>query len=134
MDPRVRFVLIALKDGRDRELTSRELAQLVNLSESRLRHLFRQDMGMSIARYQRMVRISSAKELLESTLLSIKQIRNKVCERDKDRFTIEFKKMYGLTPSQYRAHFLSHSNDESIKQLATSRLQTNANKDTTRSS
>ena len=60
MDPRVRFVLIALKDGRDRELTSRELAQLVNLSESRLRHLFRQDMGMSIARYQRMVKISSA--------------------------------------------------------------------------
>jgi len=60
VDPRVRFVLIALKDGRDRELTSRELAQLVNLSESRLRHLFRQDMGMSIARYQRMVKISSA--------------------------------------------------------------------------
>lgn len=122
MDPRVRLVIVAMKDNPSRELTSRDLAQLVNLSESRLRHLFRQALGMSIARYQRTLRISWAKELLENTLLSIKQIRSEVCERDKNRFSMEFKKMYGLTPSQYRAHFLNHTDDESIKRLVTSRL------------
>jgi two-component system response regulator YesN len=43
-----------------------------------------------------------AVELVETTFLSIKEIRNRVGMRDKRHFAEDFKKAFGVTPTRYR--------------------------------
>lgn len=90
-----------------REMTIAELARRVNLSLSRLRHLFKTEMGMSPAQYLKALRLQRAKDLLETTFLSVKQIMSHVGVSDKSRFAQDFKRAYGLTPARYRAHLVA---------------------------
>ena len=47
-------------------------------------------------------RLEKACELLETTLLSIKEITAQVGVKDESHFMRDFKKSYSVTPSQYR--------------------------------
>jgi transcriptional regulator GlxA family with amidase domain len=47
--------------------------------------------------------MQQARELVETTFLTLKQIMAKVGVLDKRHFTEDFKKVYGLTPARYRA-------------------------------
>jgi two-component system response regulator YesN len=86
-----------------RDISLNALAASVNLSLSRLHHLFKAETGTTPAQYLRSLRLEKAKELLEDTLLSVKQIMVSIGVRDRSHFEREFKRMYGLTPTQYRA-------------------------------
>jgi AraC family transcriptional regulator of arabinose operon len=103
MDPRIQIVNAMLEH--DLSSTSRiaELSQLVNLSSSRLRHLFRADRGQTIARHRKDVRLEEARFLLRSTLLSVKEIMHRVGISSDSHFAHDFKQAYGLSPTQYRA-------------------------------
>ena len=79
-----------------------EMAQIVNLSPSRLRYLFKKETGVAPAHYLRTFRLEQAKELLETTFLSVKEIIRSIGVNDQSHFIREFKKSYGLTPAQYR--------------------------------
>ena len=103
MDYRVQLVIAKMKNELHREMSLDELAHSVNLSVSRLHHLFRAGTGMSPARYHRMLRIEKARDLLQTTLLSVKQIRAHLGIDERSHFEREFKKIYGLTPVKYRA-------------------------------
>lgn len=92
-----------MKDNLRRELPCGELAKFVNLSASRLHYLFKAETGMGLAQYLRWLRIKEAADLLGTTLLSVKQIKESVGFNDRSHFEREFKKAYGLTPARYRA-------------------------------
>jgi YesN/AraC family two-component response regulator len=79
-----------------------EMAQIVNLSPSRLRYLFKREVGVAPGHYLRKFRLERAKELLETTFLSVKEIITRIGVNDQSHFIREFKKAYGLTPAQYR--------------------------------
>lgn len=85
-----------------RDLTLEELARHVNLSPSRLRHLFKEETGTSPARFLKTLRLEKAKALIEGTFLSLKQIMVKVGIRDRRHFAEDFKKAYGSAPAGYR--------------------------------
>jgi AraC-like DNA-binding protein len=107
MDQRVITVIELLRHNLDREWPIQELARAVNLSPSRLHQLFKEQTGVSPAKYLKVVRLEHAKGLLETSFLSVKEIRNKVGIRDESHFMRDFRSAYGLTPTQYRArHFL----------------------------
>lgn len=105
MDRRVRKVIDYMKDDLCRELPFDEIARSVNLSPSRLRYLFKAETGMAPAHYLKYLRLQKAKELAESTFLNVKQIMDKLGIRDQSHFVRDFKRAYGLTPSQYRASY-----------------------------
>ena len=106
MDRRIQAVIRLIEDDFEQEPSHGELAELVNLSPSRLRHLFKAEVGISINGYRNFLRMHKAKELVETSFLSIKQIRNKLGVRDKGRFAQRFRRAFGVTPSQYRErHF-----------------------------
>ena len=79
-----------------------EMAQFVNLSQSRLRYLFKRETGIAPGHYLRAFRLERARELLETTFLSVKEIISTIGVNDQSHFIREFKKSYGLTPAQYR--------------------------------
>jgi transcriptional regulator GlxA family with amidase domain len=106
MSPRVLIVASFIRDNLPREIPLAELANHVNLSPSRLRQLFKKEIGQTPAQYLNALRLEKAKEMLEDTFLSVKEIRFKVGAKDKSRFAKDFRKAYGLTPVQYREKYL----------------------------
>src|SRR5688572_15080989 len=106
MEQRVRLVISLMKVSAGSEPSIEKLAGAVGLSPSRLRHLFKAEAGMPPAQYYRALRMRTAKQLIETTFLSMKEIRARVGINSKDQFTRDFKRFYGRTPAQHRAHHL----------------------------
>ena len=114
MDQRVQRVIIFIKDNLHRDLSLKNLALFINLSRWRLSHLFKEDMGVSLAQYIKSLRMQGARHLLQSSSLSVKEVMTRVGLRDRSHFERDFKEVFGLTPAQYKAEYvaLSHKLDE----------------------
>lgn len=107
MDQRAQIVANLIRDELSGEVPLTEMATHVNLSPSRLRHLFKAETGMSPAQYRKLLRMQRAKELIEATFLNIKEVMTSVGLSDKSHFVRDFRKAYGMTPTSYRVrhHF-----------------------------
>ena len=103
MDQRVQIVRSAIEKDCRRAWSITALAKLVNLSPSRLRHLFKGEIGMTPNQFIKEVRLSEAERLLRTTFLRVKEIMNRVGFLDESHFGHEFKKTYGESPSKYRS-------------------------------
>ena len=94
-----------MRDDVRGELSLAEFAQSVNLSVWRLCHIFKSDVGMPPIRYLRQLRMERAKQLLESSFLSVKEIAFQVGLNDESHFVRDFKSTYGYSPALYRSQF-----------------------------
>ena len=99
-----------MRDDVRGELSLGEFAQSVNLSVWRLCHIFKSDVGMPPIRYLRVLRMERAKELLESSFLSVKEIAFQVGLTDESHFVRDFKSTYGFSPALYRSQFKNKGN------------------------
>jgi len=106
MSWKIEIALTLIRDDLSQELSPEELARAVNLSPSRFRHLFKDATGLSLKQYFKLLRMRKAKELLETTLLSVKQIMSIIGVQDRSHFIRDFKRAYGFTPTQYREQHL----------------------------
>ena len=102
MDQRVQAVIRLMEENLRAELPLGRLAEAVNLSPSRLHQLFRNETGTSPARHLKSLRLARAQQLLETTFLSVKEIRSTVGMDDESHFTRDFRRAYGCTPTEYR--------------------------------
>src|SRR5688572_13000156 len=93
------------------ELSLAEFAQSVNLSIWRLCHIFKSDVGMPPIRYLRQLRMERAKNLLESSFLSVKEIAFQVGLNDESHFVRDFKATYGYSPALYRSRFKNNKEE-----------------------
>lgn len=105
MDKRVEKIIQMMREDVSGELSLSEFAQSVNLSVWRLCHVFKSDVGMPPMRYLRLLRMERAKDLLESSFLSVKEIGFRVGLTDESHFVRDFKATYGLSPACYRTEF-----------------------------
>jgi len=64
MDGRVQQFIYLMKNDLHKEKSFGEMAHALNLSYSRLRHLFKSEIGMSPTQYLKLLRLLKAKELL----------------------------------------------------------------------
>ena len=94
-----------MRDDVRGEVSLAEFAQSVNLSVWRLCHIFKSDVGMPPIKYLRLLRMETAKGLLESSFLSVKEIAYQVGLNDESHFVRDFKSTYGYSPAIYRAQF-----------------------------
>ena len=83
-----------------------DLASIEHLSVSRFNYLFKEQLGMPPTRYILTMRMSSAKELLASTNLPVKQIGIMCGYDDPHFFSKAFKSFYGTSPAEYRKGFV----------------------------
>ena len=102
MDRRVQAVIDYMLEDLSRPLQLQEVAHSVNLSASRLQHLFKADTNMTAAQYLKSLRMQRAKQLIDSTFLNTKEIMQRVGMKDESHFVREFKKIYGLPPGSYK--------------------------------
>lgn len=102
MDQRVLTVIALMKHDPGRALPLSRLAKSVNLSTNRLSCLFRAEIGTPPARYLRTIRMHDAAMLLVKTFLSVKEIVARVGFTDESHFVKGFKRIYGVTPTDYR--------------------------------
>ncbi len=102
MDKRIIRVIEAIQANLQNNLDFDEIAREVNLSSSRLRHLFKAETGISPVQYLNKLRMEKARELGENTFLRVKEIMNSVGLSNKSHFTRNFKRAHGLTPTACR--------------------------------
>jgi len=112
LDKRVEKIIQMMRDDVRGELSLSEFAQSVNLSVWRLCHIFKSDIGMPPIRYLRLLRMERAKDLLESSFLSVKEIAFQVGLNDESHFVRDFKATYGFSPALYRSHFKNKTSAE----------------------
>jgi AraC-like DNA-binding protein len=102
VDPRVQKAMAFMEENFQRALSLNKIAAAVHLSVWHLCHLFKAETGQTPARYLKAIRMQQARTLLENSLLSIKEVMNKVGMGDQSHFAKDFRRVYGLTPSQFR--------------------------------
>ena len=88
-----------------------DLAAELNLSGSRLQHLFKQTTGIGLGHRLAEQRLQKAALLLTHTRLRIKEIAASVGYEHTSSFTRAFERRFALTPLAYRGQ---HSSSDSV--------------------
>ncbi|HEV3277246.1 MAG TPA: AraC family transcriptional regulator [Terriglobia bacterium] len=101
IDPIVRQAAGFMNRNLHRKLLLDELARETSLSSPYFSHLFKSQAGVSPGRYLKSIRLQRAKNLLEGTTLSVKEVAARV-GLDPSGLIRCFKEAYGLTPRRYR--------------------------------
>ena len=86
-------------------LRLRELSGMVDLSASRLQHLFKQETGRSISAYAKEIQLNMIRVMLLHSRSSLKDIAETVGISDIANLGRYFKQRFGYTPASYRRRF-----------------------------
>lgn len=104
VDFRIQLAVMELRKHRfSSGVQIKEIAAGLHISSSHLRHLFKKELGIAPAHYLKALRLQAAKELLETTFLSVKEVMAAVGLTDLSHFVRDYKKHHGETPSQSRS-------------------------------
>jgi AraC family transcriptional regulator of arabinose operon len=91
-----------LEERLDSTVRVADLAALVGVSASYLTSLFRRATGGGVLAYHTAVRMTAARTLLERTPMAINQIASEVGYQDAFYFSRHFRRVHGMSPSEYR--------------------------------
>lgn len=91
----------------DQSLSLDDIAAATFLSVSRLAHLFKEEMGITLIDYLTNVRIRHAKQMLLATDKNCTEVCFSVGYNNQSYFTRTFKSIVGMTPRQFRENNLN---------------------------
>lgn len=100
--PEVNKILDYIDQHYDQDITVKSLSQYVMMGENYVSALFKKKMGKTLIHYLHEVRIARARAYLEETDLPVNEIGARVGFVNDNYFIKIFKRIVGLTPSQYR--------------------------------
>jgi AraC-like DNA-binding protein len=111
-DARIREIIDLLEREPATSLSSHALAARFALGPSRLRHLFRQTVGVSLGRFRQERRLRLAADLLATTHQRVSEIAFRIGFRDLSSFDKAFRRHTGVSPKAYRARQSAPRQDE----------------------
>ena len=101
-DPRMRAAIdFLLAHDLKQEFQIEDLSRHLNLSTSRVLHLFHEHFGYTPSQALKVRRMRKARKLL-LTFMRVKEVRVAVGVHDPSHFMRDFRQMYGLSPSELR--------------------------------
>lgn len=92
----------------DINLTQEKVADMLGVSVSYLRKLFKTHTSKTVAEYITQTRMDISKKLLSSTEYTINEITEKIGLTYSNYFFKLFKKTYGMTPNEYKKNIALH--------------------------
>ena len=98
----VAYICQYIEANYNREITARELADLIDKKETYVYGIFKEVLGQSPKEYLQRIRISKTIELLKSTGKSITDIALESGFSNSQYFSKVFSRYMGVSPSQYR--------------------------------
>lgn len=101
-DPRIEETLRLLSNAMNKPYSIEELARKVNLSPSRLSHLFKEETGGSIIDTLNGMRLEQAALLLQHTDRTAFEVANDVGFRSYNHFSRLFRQRFGQSPSLFQ--------------------------------
>lgn len=90
-------------------LTLEQLGREFHISPSHLSHIFKTEIGLPPMKYLMNRKIGESQNLLMNTNLPVAEIGGQLGFNDSGHFSRTFKKYIGITPSEYRRYFRSHT-------------------------
>lgn len=109
LDPRIVTIVDVIAQRPGYSWSVPELAESVQLSPSRLRYLFRSQLGVAPLFFLRQQRLCAAERLLRSSHMKVKEIMRHVGATDPSHFSRDFALRFGAPPSEYRRALLRRS-------------------------
>ena len=104
-DAAILRVQVCLEISLSQAISIGEMASTARLGERTFLRRFQKATGVTPTEYVQSIRVQKARELLELTSLSIKEIAWKVSYEDAGAFRKIFQKAVGLQPLEYRKRF-----------------------------
>jgi len=102
---RIRPVLAYVDRHWRESITLDDVAQVVHVSPSRVRHVFKDVTGVSFKEYVTHVRVAEAKRLLLATDLSVAEIAGAVSYTNLHQFYRVFYRSCAMSPGEYRRYY-----------------------------
>ena len=99
-------------------VTLSEVAEVVHLSPSRVRHIFRDVSGVGFKEYATRVRVAEAKHLLLATDLSVAEVAHSVGYTNVHQFYTVFHRYCSLLPAEYRRYYTPAGTDDADAERA----------------
>lgn len=109
-DNRIEYILAYIRKNIHRALKLEDLAQRCNLSKDHFIRLFHKEVNLTPTSYINQKKIEQAQLMLHTTDAMIKDISFELSFNDVSYFNRLFKKISGLSPSEYRATDLPEKN------------------------
>ncbi|EOH91774.1 hypothetical protein I588_01190 [Enterococcus pallens ATCC BAA-351] len=101
-NPLLQPALDAVFINKSSHLSLQELAELTNLSTSYLSRLLKEELGQPFSQFYAELKVRWAKDLLESSNMTISEISDELGYVEASYFVRSFKKIAGITPLKYR--------------------------------
>lgn len=102
-EQKINFTLSYIHSNYSRKITLAELARICNLCRNRYIVVFKEHLGMTPFEYLMNYRLQKARELLDNTDLSVRQVSVLTGFEDQLYFSRVFKRHVGASPEKYRA-------------------------------
>lgn len=98
----IRKAIVFIRTNLDQDLSLEAISNAIQLSSYELSRQFKKETGQTITEYINKQRINEAVYMLRNTTISITDIAQFIGFNDPNYFTTVFKKIEGISPSEYR--------------------------------
>ena len=100
---------IVINNLTDEKFGVQKLASKIGLSPSQALKKIKTETGKSVNQYIRELRLEEAAKLIKNTDLTFAEIAYKVGFGSNTYFTTSFRKLYGITPGEYKTQNIRYS-------------------------
>ena len=114
-DDAILRVQVSIESSISEAVSVGEMASTARLGERTFLRRFQKATGLTPTEYAQSIRVQKARELLEMTALSVKEVARNVSYEDVGAFRKVFQKSVGLQPSEYRKRFRTPSGVSNIQ-------------------
>lgn len=100
-----------IQEKYDQEISLETCAQMLNYHPVYLSRIFKREIGVPFSEYLMDYRIKMAKIMLETTNMKVSEIGSKMQYKNDSSFIRSYKKMFNITPGQYREKIMKGSTE-----------------------